>query len=94
MEIRKQNGDVWVLSKQETMDFLKIDNKPKERKARTQDLEEHIKIRLPNKNKAWATAEDKLVTSTLSAKRIAKQLGRTKTAVYARRCALKRQVVP
>jgi hypothetical protein len=92
MEIRKPNGDTWVLSREESKLFLKLDAKPKVAAKKTQNLEVPKKVRLPNKNKAWNPAEDKLVTSTLSARRIAGQLGRSKVSIYARRSKLKQIV--
>jgi hypothetical protein len=47
------------------------------------------KKRYPNKYKPWNKAQDDAVNSSLSVKRIARQLGKTKAAVYSRRYQLK-----
>jgi hypothetical protein len=51
------------------------------------------KKRYPNKYKPWNKAQDDAVNSSLSVKRIAKQLGKTKAAVYSRRYQLKIKAV-
>lgn len=58
---------------------------PKHRTVR----EKTTRARYPNKYKTWSRAEDEAVGSTLSARRIAKQLGRSYKAVYSRRYQLK-----